>query len=114
MPQQQTQQDLARAIERSILLSPDRKERLLSLIPTLDETKLSRLFEILRSEWPILDAVAGFTVDIAAKRGEGGALVHFQNSISTSAKELRKGQERMEESKEEKREEELEQFFLGE
>ena len=92
---------LQRQIDRSCLLTHDRKERLQNVISKMSPEQLLQLSELLGSEADHLASLTQKTISDAVEKGEGGILKEFDQFIGASTKALTNAQEGAERSDEE-------------
>lgn len=102
MPQVNTK-TLQGLVERSRLLTPDRREELLKRLPSLSPAQQEKLQEILDGESDVLAAVADNTLTKAIKNSDAGSLKRLDDFFAGAGKKLRKAEEginKVEETKE--------------
>lgn len=102
MPQTNTQ-TLKRLVERSRLLTPDRKEELLKRLPSLSPAQQEKLQAILDGESGVLTAMANHTLAFAMKKGNTSTLKRLDDFFAEGGKKLRKAEESIERAGETKK-----------
>jgi len=108
MPKTNTKQLLALLIERSALLTQERKADLLATLPQLDEEQEQELQKILQSEDDINQDIARHAIEVAVKKGDTEFLDDLDALLSSSLKTLRSEAEDSERVSEK---EDVEQLF---
>jgi hypothetical protein len=87
---------LLKAIDRSLLLSEERKGQLRQAIVTLSEEGLDDLSEILGSEQETLNGLFWRAIADAVERRDEALLTSLDSFLRTAKMTLRQGQERAE------------------
>lgn len=100
--------NLRHQIERSSLLTEDRKEQLLKQLPSLSPAQQKKLQEVLGVEIKILAELADRTVAEAIEKGDTKALERLDAFCTKAGKRLRKAEEGIERAGEK---DQLEQHF---
>jgi hypothetical protein len=104
----QTLHTLTRLLTQSVLLSRERREELLTALPSLTETQAHELLRILRSEDDILGDIAKQAITRAVAQGDTEFLEELDAFIHESLRRLRKAEEGAERGTEQER---TEHFF---
>lgn len=94
---------LHQRIRRSSLLTSERKERLLAVLPTLSKAQIDTLEQILQEEQVVLNETTKHVVTKAAKEQNIAFFNEIQTLIAASKNTLRSGQENIEVKQEKKR-----------
>jgi hypothetical protein len=101
-------QNLQRLIEQSVLLSPEARAQLLTVLPKLNPVQIKQLSSILATEQDVLDDMTRRAVERAAKNGDTKFLDALADVLRVNSKELNKATEGSEQQVEG---ETLEHFF---
>ncbi|OGJ62089.1 hypothetical protein A3C37_01585 [Candidatus Peribacteria bacterium RIFCSPHIGHO2_02_FULL_53_20] len=95
MPQTDIE-NIRRMIEASVLLSQDRKEKLVARLPTLNVQQCADLENLLSLEQDSIAAVAGTVIESAVDSGNQAVLHAFDQFLAHAGKVTRKTDEQME------------------
>ena len=101
-------QELKRLVERSILLTEDRKADLKDVLPELDEDQAKQLKELLSSEDKVIQEITEHAIGRAVEQKDTDFLKGLTDYLRKSHRSLQKAEETAEHGEEE---ETLEHFF---
>ena len=87
---------LQRLVERSRLLTPDRKEELLKRLSTFSPEQQEKLQKVLDEEGGVLTAFTEQTLVKAVEKGDGSVLKRLDDFLVGAGKKLRKAEEEAE------------------
>ena len=95
MPKKHTQ-TIFDLIQRSLLLTEEKKEELLAMVPYLSEPQIERLVEVLKSEENIMQKIIEQGISSVIEHGEKSDLEAIDTFSQSAGKGIRKVEEDVE------------------
>jgi len=100
MPKQTPIEDLTILVQRSVVITQDRKDAVIAALPTMSPPQIKKLKKILQKGTGAITKLANDTIAMAIGQGDGKVLKTLDTFFTKAGKKLRKVNESADKSQE--------------